>query len=55
MDRRDIQLDNGMRAVIDQIERQFLSQGTRHVAMGPHNMTVLERVQLGLDPETTRF
>lgn len=32
-----------------------LVAATRHVAMGPHNLTVLGRVQLGLDPGTTRF
>lgn len=32
-----------------------LTAATRHVAMGPHNMTVLGRVHLGLDPGTSRF
>ena len=32
-----------------------LTAAARHVAMGPHNLTVLGRVHLGLDPGTQRF
>ncbi len=32
-----------------------LTVAARHVAMGPQNLTVLGRVQLGLDPGTLRF
>ncbi len=32
-----------------------LTTATRHLAMGPHNLTVLGRVHLGLDPGTLRI
>ena len=32
-----------------------LTAAVKHIAMGPHNLTVLGRVHLGLDPGTVRF
>lgn len=41
-------------APFERLQRDLLT-ATRHVAMGPHNLTVLGRVHLGLDPGTLRF